>query len=167
MSDLATVLTNLFGRPFRARILLDGKESGVVISYSAPDVMEIQGLDPGFKLAHGRVQIYSGTQWQTMDDEQWLHILRLMDPRAYLHKVTEGPQSALPDGTYAVTGSCRVQALVPSLPDDYLKWLAERNSVSREVTFRFDREAELIEFEQPNLPPFQEERVITRIDHSN
>lgn len=164
MSDLDNALAKLTKLSFRARILLDGKESGVIVSYSAPDVMEIQGLDPGFKLADGRVQIYSGTQWQTMDNGEWLQILRLMDPRVYLDKVNVGTPIDSPDGTCAVTARCQVQALIPSLPDDYLKWLAERNIVSREVTFKFDQELELIEFEQPNLPPFQEERVTTRID---
>ena len=164
MSDLDNTLSKLTQLSFRARVLLDGNESGVAISYSKPDVMEISGLDPGFRLEQGSVRVYNGHQWQRMEDGQWLNILRLMDPRVYVDRIEERLRKTLPDGLYEVSGSCSVQNIGYGLTDDYIGWLKERNALQREITFRFTQALDLIEFEQSNLPPFQSERVTIRID---
>ena len=166
MSDLDLALEKLSGRSFAARVLLDRKESSVVIDYSTTEVeMEIKGIDPGFRLLKdGSVQTYDGTQWQLMNDGEWLNILRLMDPRVYPHKVKEGARKDLPDGRLEVAGTFLIEDLGHYLSDDYINWLQDRDAIEREIMFRFDQALDLVEFEQSNLPPFQDEKVTVRID---
>lgn len=166
MSELDIALEEFSGRPFKARVLLDGKESSVVIEFRPTEVeMEITGLDPGYRLLKdGSVKTFDGTEWQKVDDGQWLNILRLMDPRVYSHKVKEGARKDLPDGRLEVAGTFLVQDLGHSLSDEYVKWLEERDALERKIMFRFDEASGLVEFEQSNLPPFQDETVTVRID---
>ncbi len=165
MSELDIALEKLSDRPFTAKVLLDGKESNVVIDYNTTEVeMEITGLDPGYRLLKdGSVKSYDGTQWQVVDDGQWLNILRLMDPRVYSHKVKEGARKDLPDGHIEVGGTFLIQDLGYYLSSEYIKWLEERDALERKIMFRFDQASDLVEFEQVNLPPFQDEKVTVRI----
>lgn len=168
MRELDYALQLLSERSFGAAILADRQRTRMRIEYTPDHAMTFfrDAADPksAIRLVGSAIEAPTDHGWSALrNDEQWMRIVRLLDPRAYYLRTEEAEIVRSDSGRLFVTARADTERIVESLPRAYLEWLDKHDARWRQVTFKLGRNNELREFEQPNLPPFHGERIVVRL----